>query len=336
MVRAGVRNTYAALLIGAAVVLAFPGAAAARTTKNPCSVGAGLDPSGLVCTAILTFTGGDEAEFGPDPDAYGNVKDLPASEILQCPSGQRIPGTDYWSTAFSYNWDWDYFVGAANENSFDWGEWILWDGLEPDVWPQDGVLPGGQPGYYAFTVGLTDWHYGVDETRDTRLFWNCASAGTSKAASTEKTGVSGNPGADTLRGGATNDALVGRRGNDRLLGGAGEDHLQAGGGSDHLDGGPHDDLMHARGGADEAIGGSGDDNILTGRGDDVARGGSGDDQLFDNEGEDRLHGGPGDDHFSAHDGRRDLIRCGPGEDVAIIDRVDGASGCEQVFRRLLQ
>jgi hypothetical protein len=35
--------------------------------------------------------------------------------------------------------------------------------------------------------------------------------------------------------------------------------------------------------------------------------------------------------FSAHDGDRDLIRCGRGEDIALIDRFDVAVGCEHAY-----
>ncbi|HEX2128648.1 MAG TPA: hypothetical protein VHF58_05475, partial [Solirubrobacterales bacterium] len=65
---------------------------------------------------------------------------------------------------------------------------------------------------------------------------------------------------------------------------------------------------------------------------DIARGGKDGDQLFDNEGRDTLRGGKGNDRFSARDGDRDVIRCGAGEDIAIIDSEDVAIDCEHAYR----
>jgi Tol biopolymer transport system component len=102
---------------------------------------------------------------------------------------------------------------------------------------------------------------------------------------------------DVLDGGTGADVLWGRRGYDVLLGGPGNDRLRGGGGTDRLAGGPGDDLLDG------------------GRADD------------------RLDGGAGDDGFSARDGFRDTIRCGPGRDRVSADRADRVGhDCEVVTR----
>lgn len=102
------------------------------------------------------------------------------------------------------------------------------------------------------------------------------------------------------------------------------------------------DLEHDTGrGDDQAFGGRGDDTLdgargddtlLGGRGDDTMIGGRGSDELFDDQGRDDLDGGPGDDRFSTRDGNRDVVDCGPGEDVAIGDERDVFTDCEHVYR----
>lgn len=79
-----------------------------------------------------------------------------------------------------------------------------------------------------------------------------------------------------------------------------------------------------------ALGGLGDDTVRAGHGDDTLRGdvggdrlsgGPGDDNLFGDADRDRLVGGAGSDKLFALDGQRDLlVDCGPGKDVAIVDR----------------
>jgi Ca2+-binding RTX toxin-like protein len=98
--------------------------------------------------------------------------------------------------------------------------------------------------------------------------------------------------------------------------------------------------------------GDGRANVLGGGvGPDVLAGAGGDDTLVGGFGGDRLYGGPGtdrliadggigvgqaprggNDYVSARDGRRDLVDCGPGRDVAQVDRFDRVTGCEIVRR----
>jgi len=68
--------------------------------------------------------------------------------------------------------------------------------------------------------------------------------------------------------------------------------------------------------------------------DDVLYGRSGNDGLRGGPGRDILDGGPGNDTIQARDGGRDEVRCGPGNDLALVDRRDHvARDCEHVRRR---
>ena len=116
----------------------------------------------------------------------------------------------------------------------------------------------------------------------------------------------------------------GTNGGDRLTGTRSDDELVGRGGDDCLTGGPGDDVL---------AGGDGNDRLVAGTGADLARGNAGNDRLIGGPGRDRLEGGPGDDAISAADGQRDLVRCGPGEDRATVDRLDRVSGCERVRPR---
>lgn len=93
----------------------------------------------------------------------------------------------------------------------------------------------------------------------------------------------------------------------RLTGGSGVDVFSAGGGNDRVSG----------------LGGN-----------DVLNGGPGNDVLVGGKGVDVLNGGPGRDTINAKDGvRGDRVSCGPGRDVAIVDRKDKTVGCEKVQRK---
>ena len=323
-VRGAASTTLGAGVAFVAVLAAFaalPGAAHARTATDPCPSGAyGVYQAGkLACDRLTGIPAGGAVILGPPFDESPNGDDLPVSEALKCHPGDRIPGTDTWGSAFSYNWDWDYYVQG--------GYWVLWDGRIPYVWPKDNDVSGGNGGYNAFNATVDNWTTG--DPIPTRLFWLCETPGSSRPAAKPQTGGSGD---DDLRGGEGDNALLGFAGDDRLRGGPGEDHLHGGAGNDTLRGGAHDDLIHGRRQADAAVGGRGEDDILPGKGGDVARGGRDGDQLFDDEGRDTLRGGRGNDRFSARDGDRDVIRCGAGEDVAIIDREDLAIECEYAYR----
>ena len=145
----------------------------------------------------------------------------------------------------------------------------------------------------------------------------------------------GGDGGDELRGGAAADAVVGQGGGDRLIGAAGRDVLRGedkndrligGGGRDDLDGGNRSDRLSGGGGGDDLYGGRGDDRLA---------GGAGGDQIEGGLGADVLDGGSGDDLLiAATEDRgafRNVVRCGPGRDVARVGSADRvAASCERV------
>jgi len=326
----------AACLLAAA---AIPGTAQARTASDErCQ---GPDSQFLVCTDVTTVPAYDNAWVGaeihyPEGDADPMTWNLPPGDPNRCNDGNIIGGTDDYPQTFAYMWQWDFWV--------DGGSWVLWDGLVLKA-PLAGTLPSGY-GLTTLAVGLGNWN--VYNDIKARVFYVCfppnqgyrqtlssrAAGGPSATLTRPLPGLhrSGDEGDDSIRGDEQDNALSGLAGDDRLLGGEGEDHLHAGAGADSLSGGEHADLLHAHTGADEAAGGDGSDDILTGKGNDLSRGGAGGDQLFDDQGRDHLRGGPGNDRFSTHDGDRDRVVCGPGEDIALIDRFDVAIGCEHAYR----
>lgn len=161
----------------------------------------------------------------------------------------------------------------------------------------------------------------------------------------------GGPSDDRIDAGGGNDRVYSRRGADTVLAGDGADRVYAGRGSDRIFGGPGPDRLFGEKGADRIHGNEGADVIFVGAGRDWAHGGKGDDVIFaksrhdvdgrrDREG-DRIFGGRGDDRINTRDGERDIITCGPGNDVAILDfkdRIADASpgsprgSCEQMQR----
>jgi Tol biopolymer transport system component len=150
----------------------------------------------------------------------------------------------------------------------------------------------------------------------------------------------GEPGADRLLGGVGNDRLSGGTGNDLLFGEPGADRLLGEGGDDRLSGGTGNDLLSGQRGADRLLGEGGDDRLSGGTGNDVLDGGAGADSLNDAGGRDRFAGGAGADRINARDRtpadrrRADVVRCGRGRDLAVVDRADRvARDCERVRRR---
>lgn len=118
----------------------------------------------------------------------------------------------------------------------------------------------------------------------------------------------------TVRGSARADRLAGTRSGDVIATGSGVDRIGAGDGSD---------LVCAGAGNDRIFGGQGNDRIF---------GGPGNDRITPGPGRDHVDAGGGNDRVFARDGRRDVIDCGPGHDVAIVDAVDRTRRCEIVIR----
>ena len=182
--------------------------------------------------------------------------------------------------------------------------------------------------------------------------------------------VDAGAGDDQVTGGSDRDDLDGADGDDRLSsgsasdeieGGAGRDRIDGGSGSDGLDAGPGDDVIRGGSGGDYIVGdgfegeedfgllldprartpepgddridgGTGDDLLEGGDGDDAVSGASGRDRITGDEGRDRLSGGTGNDRINSRDEDRDVVDCGPGRDIAFVDRRDRVRGCERVRR----
>ena len=186
-----------------------------------------------------------------------------------------------------------------------------------------------------------------------RLFGNAGDDRLNGLAGADR--LYGNAGDDTLRGDTPNagdlisrDRLFGGRGNDQLFGGDGRDRLHGGGGNDSSEGQGGRDLMSGGTGDDTQRGGAGDDLIFANLGVDTTYGGEGDDRLWalargdvPLPGVDSLRGEGGNDRFFTRDGEADVISCGEGDDVALLDTADviedataeNANGsCEKVVR----
>ena len=102
--------------------------------------------------------------------------------------------------------------------------------------------------------------------------------------------------------------------------------------ADRITGTPQGDLIYGWAGADRIEGGAGDDRIYAGSEDDVVYGGAGDDVIDPALGNDHVYGGPGDDVIKTRGGERDWVSCGPGFDVAYVDKLDVvAKDCEKVL-----
>jgi Ca2+-binding RTX toxin-like protein len=161
----------------------------------------------------------------------------------------------------------------------------------------------------------------------------------------------GADGADDLRGGPGKDSLEGGEGDDLLSGGPGPDVLHGGSGVDtadysmaagpvtiSLDGKANDgeDGEHDNFGTDVEAGlGGGEQDLLSGDArDNVLSGGGGEDFIVGGQGSDRLNGNDGNDAIQSRDSIRDLVNCGRGFDVAIVDDKDLVrDNCELVDRK---
>jgi hypothetical protein len=367
MTRRRIGSGFAAVAATALLaIVAVPGVAQARTGSDARCLGP--DRQFLVCTAITPIAGAKTQSIGgpvnpPEPNETAPIdpdepdqcqprgtEQTPYGKTLvvgntqgaefNSPNGQ---GNPYWNQNYPWAWEWDYWV--------DGGGWVLWDGRMSGYFPWNFDTPNHDTGLVSLAASVHN-HWAGDSIK-ARMFWVCFPADTAPegldangnptfasglaTASDVGTGAPGlrrpgGAGEDEIRGDVGHNPLIGFGGDDELSGGDGEDHLHGGTGDDSLSGGDHADLLHGRSGADAALGGDGGDDILAGKGDDLSKGGDGDDQLFDGNGEDELRGGRGDDRFAAQDGDRDRIVCGPGEDIALIDRFDKATGCEHVYR----
>jgi Ca2+-binding RTX toxin-like protein len=165
-------------------------------------------------------------------------------------------------------------------------------------------------------------------------------------------GITGGLASDTLRGGPGADVLDGAPGDDTLSGGPGQDQLRGGPGQDtvaystepdvtvRLDAGSARTGLPGDSDSIEAVenvrGGDQDDTVTGSEEANTLAGAAGEDYLDGLRGVDRLDGGRSADVVVARDRKRnEPVSCGPGKDLAIVDRRDrvvlrGSERCELV------
>jgi Ca2+-binding RTX toxin-like protein len=114
-----------------------------------------------------------------------------------------------------------------------------------------------------------------------------------------------------------------------IVGGALAVTERGGAGPDRLSGTRGADTLKGRAGPDRLDGRAGDDVLVGGGGKDVLRGGPGYDEFNARRGEELPAAGK--DRIKARDGEPDLVSCGAGIDIAIVDaEEDGVFDCEEV------
>jgi hypothetical protein len=180
---------------------------------------------------------------------------------------------------------------------------------------------------------------------------------TAAAAFAQDAIITGTDGPDLLTGTPAAESIYGRAGNDTINGAGGDDELDGGPGSDVLNGGDGSDSIAYTGSAGIVVSLDGVANDgAAGEGDNVGNdvedifgadgpdklggsgaantidGGAGEDRITGGAGKDAIFGGDGDDVIEARDGQVDRIDCGPGDDVATIDRNDVITRCEKLLR----
>jgi Ca2+-binding RTX toxin-like protein len=310
------------------------GEAAAVPCSSPYTAGPLAD--GRHSVSIVATTG-VEADPTPAVRAFTVDATPPDTSIVDGPADGAVVNDDAPSFSWASTEDGSTFACSA-------------DG-QPLASCDLAFATGAAAGRHSFSVTATDAAGNVDPTPATRTFTISLQAAPPELAGCQVDGnvITGTNGPDTrigtrgtdimlglggndlLRGGSGADCLAGQSGNDRLFGGNGNDDLSGGGGSDRLAGEVGDDELDGNDGNDRLTGGSGRD---------VLDGGAGNDVLTDAAGRDTFSGGPGNDRIDARDrssaGRviPDGVKCGPGRDVAIVDRHDRvAHDCERVRRR---
>jgi Ca2+-binding RTX toxin-like protein len=131
--------------------------------------------------------------------------------------------------------------------------------------------------------------------------------------------------AATINGDSGNDSLVGTNRSDEMRGLGGNDIIRGKRGSDLVLGGTGKDTLSGSYGVDRMRGGDNNDTIS---------GGFYGDRIFGGAGRDSIDADKGPDHVEVADGRFDSVSCGPGEDTAVVDRVDLAEQSPEDFTRL--
>lgn len=139
-----------------------------------------------------------------------------------------------------------------------------------------------------------------------------------------------------FRGTTRDDRITATTENDLVYALGGNDVVRLRAGTDIVYGGRGHDTLFGGRGFDYLYGGRGADNVYGGSQGDRLSGGPGPDLLQPGRGVDKVHGNYGADSISlSPDGSRDVIDCGPGDDVVyLIDGKEEAAldtlvGCEE-------
>jgi hypothetical protein len=131
--------------------------------------------------------------------------------------------------------------------------------------------------------------------------------------------LSGTNNADYIKGNGGADDIDGKKGNDTISGGKGNDSMRGGRGGDSVGGGPASDVAWGNQGRDTLLA---DIEVKNPRSRQAAKAKGG-------RKPNKLLGAKGNDTFRARNGKRDIIRGGPGRDKAYVDRVDDVQGVEK-------
>lgn len=208
----------------------------------------------------------------------------------------------------------DSISGDAGDDTLDGGDGN--DYLEGNGIATFGDMPTAGSDVYVGGPGTDIVDYGArSEQLSVSLDGarNDGAAGEADDVGADVERVRGGLADDVLLGNATRNILDGSHGNDTLRGGGGEDDLMAGEGDDRLSGEDGQDYLQGANGDDELDGGAGVDT-------------------FNGDGDGHCAAcGVGADRIFARDGLTEEIRCGRGEDTAILDPTDKTDQeCERV------
>lgn len=273
------------------------------------------------------FSGEAVCRVAPGTPIVADLGDGADEATLQLPNGRILggPGDDVLKGNSSPN---QTFDGGPGNDQFD--------GDSPP-YCIEGTTPSGPDvfigGEGVDTVDYSDSDVGqVNVTLDGAA--NDGGAGEGDNVNPDVENVDGTTCAvNDITGSAAPNALTGP---GILRGLGGDDTLVSNGSSSDLQGGDGNDTLRGQGGNDKLDGGAGDDFVEGGFDDDILTGGPGKDSLVGDETRSNTIG-TGNDRIDARDGIKELVSCGPGSDVAVLDAddeipVDTQNLCETVDR----